>query len=76
MPRYKGGVSARVIERDFPHVVEMLVPESGFGKKLDAMYDFHERHGIRAQRGRGRRDERGRDYVTWCFADPAIASRC
>jgi hypothetical protein len=74
MSRYKGRASVTSVERDFPHVVEMQVPANGFGKKLDAMYDFHTRHGIRAQRGRGRRDASGRDYVTWCFADPAIAA--
>jgi hypothetical protein len=65
--------SFKSIERDFPHIVEMIVPEGGFGKTLDAMYDFHARHGIQAQRGRSRRDENGRDYIRWCFADPAIA---
>jgi hypothetical protein len=23
--------------------------------------------------GRGRRDENGRDYIRWCFADPETA---
>jgi hypothetical protein len=32
MTRYKGRVSARAIERDFPHVVETVVPE-GSGPK-------------------------------------------
>jgi hypothetical protein len=41
MTRYKGRQSAKAIERDFPHIVEMVVPEGGLGKRLDAMYDFH-----------------------------------
>ena len=38
MSRYKGRVSARAIERDFPHVVETVVPKGGLGKTLDAMH--------------------------------------
>jgi hypothetical protein len=46
MTHYKGGQSSKAIEKDFPHIVEMIVPEGGFGKTLDAMYDFHARHGM------------------------------
>ena len=35
MTRYKGRTKAKTIERDFPHHVEMIVPEGGFGKRLD-----------------------------------------
>lgn len=73
MARYKGRKSTKSIERDFPHIVEIAVPLGGLGKRLDAMYDFHAMYGIQAQHERGRRDN-GRDYVTWCFADPAIAN--
>jgi hypothetical protein len=51
MTRYEGRQSAKAIERDFPHIVEMVVPEGGLGKRLDAMYDFHARHGVRARLG-------------------------
>jgi hypothetical protein len=74
MSRYKGRTSPNSIERDFPHIVEMIVPEGGFGKALDAMYDFHARHGIRAINSTGRRDENGRDYIRWCFADRGLAA--
>jgi hypothetical protein len=50
MTRYKGRVSAKTIERDFPHVVETIVPEGGLGKTLDAMHEFHTRHKIEAAR--------------------------
>jgi hypothetical protein len=73
MSRYKGRTSLKSIERDFPYIVEMIVPEGGFGKTLDAMYEFHTRHGIRAINSTGRRDENARDIIRWCFADPAIA---
>jgi hypothetical protein len=74
MTSYKGQLSSKAIERDFPHIVEMVVPDGDFGKWLDAMYDFHARHGIQAQRGRWRRDKNGRDYIRWCFADPGLAA--
>jgi hypothetical protein len=67
MRRYKGSTSFKIIERDFPHIVEMLVPLGGFGKDLDAMYDWHRARGIEDRHGRGRRVE-GRDIVSWCFA--------
>ena len=73
MTRYKGRTSFKSLERDFPHIVEMIVPEGGFGRTLDAMYDFHARHGIRAINSTGRRDEYNRDYIRWCFADPKLA---
>jgi len=61
-------------ERDFPYVVEMLVPEDGFAAKPIAIRQFHNRHGIQAQPGRTRRED-GRDYIRWCFADPAVAAQ-
>ena len=74
MSRYKGRPSAKSIERDFPHIVEMIVPEGGFGKALDAMYEWHTHRGIRAINSTGRRDENGSDHIRWCFADPAVAA--
>ena len=73
MTRYKGRASPKAIEREFPHIVEMIVPEGGFGRTLDAMFDFHARHSIRAINSTGRRDENGRDIIRWCFADPKLA---
>jgi hypothetical protein len=37
MPRYKVRTSAQAIEKDFPHIVQMIVPLGGFRKKLDDM---------------------------------------
>ena len=71
MPR-KGPATPEATERAYPYIVETLVPEGGFGLKLDAMHQFHARHGIQPQHGRSRR-EKGRDYIRWCFADPGIA---
>ena len=72
MTRYKGRQSAKAVEQDFPHFVDMVVPPGGLGSRLDAMYDFHTRHGIKPQRGHGRHDANGA-VIRWCFADPEIA---
>ena len=72
MTRYKGRANAKAVERDFPHFVDIVVPLGGLGARLDAMYDFHTRHGIKPQRGHGRHDANG-SVIRWCFADPAIA---
>ena len=74
MGRYKSRASIKTIERDYPHVVEILVPEGGLGKQLDAMHEWHRARNIPVMHGRGRRDENNRDYIRWCFADPAIAA--
>ena len=56
MTRYKGRTKTSLIERDFPHRVEMIVPEGGFGKRLDEMHEWHRARGIQAMFGRSRRD--------------------
>jgi hypothetical protein len=76
MPRYPRYTpfSAKAIERDFPHIVEMRVPLGGFGTKLDAMHEWHTKRGIRALHLTGQRDENHRDYIRWCFADAETAA--
>jgi hypothetical protein len=73
LSRYKGRPNPKAIEKDFPHIVEMRVPEGGFGSKLNAMHRWHDARGIPALNSTGRRDEHNRDYIRWCFADPEIA---
>jgi hypothetical protein len=73
MARYKGRSGSKAIGRDFPHIVEIVVPPGGLGKQLDAMYDWHRERGIEAHRGSGRREE-GRDIIRWCFADEKTAA--
>lgn len=73
MNHYKGRAKTSLVERDFPHHVEMILPEGGFGKRLDAMYEWHRTRGIQAMRGHSRRRERPR-LVTWCFADAETAT--
>jgi hypothetical protein len=72
MTRYKGRAGLKVIDSKFPHHIDMLVPEGGFGGRLNAMHDWHDARGIPAVRGQSRR-ENGRDYIRWCFADPKLA---
>jgi hypothetical protein len=69
----KRPISPEETEREFPHVVEMLVPEEGFASKLIAIRQFHTLRGIEARPGRSR-CESGRDYIRWCFADPGVAA--
>ncbi len=68
-----GSWAARANERDQPYIVEMVIPEEGFGHRLRlAMDGFHRSRNIRARFGRHfRRD--GKDYCRWCFADPSVA---
>ena len=73
MSRYKGRASLKVIESKFPHHVDILVPEGGFGARLNAMHDWHDARNITAWRGQSRRED-GRDYVRWCFADLETAA--
>ena len=75
MPRAKGRNSPKSIERNALHIVEMVVPLGGLGKTLDAIYDFHARHGIRAKHGRTRHDVNGHNYLRWRFVDRRTAVR-
>ena len=72
MGRYKSSQSAKAVEKDFPHFVDIVAPLGGLGSKLDAMYEFHTQYGIKPQRGHGRHDANG-SVIRWCFADAAIA---
>ena len=76
MTRYKGRPDAKSLARDFPHIVEMLLPPTGFGNRLNAMFDWHTANGIESQRGPERREVVDHDiryFVRWCFADRATA---
>ena len=73
MTRYKGRTKNSLNERNYPHHVELRVPDGGFGRRLDDMHNWHLARSIRAKLGRGRRDKDNRNYVTWCFADAAMA---
>jgi len=65
----KGEQTAKRNEHDYPHIVEIVVPEFGFGRRLDDMSLAHRKLGIEQHRGGGRRDSEGHFYARWCFAD-------
>jgi hypothetical protein len=71
MTRDKVRTSFISLERVFPHIVEMIVPEGGFGKTQDAMYDFHARHGI----GWGSAFHRRNHPLTRAFFDSYLGRR-
>ena len=73
MTRNKGRASAKTIEKDFPHFVEFPIPEGGFGDRLNTMHDWHLARGIPARHGQSRRDENGRYFIRWCFAEATTA---
>jgi len=70
MVRYKGQVTSRQIDRDFPHQVEIPIPPGGLRKQLDLMYQFCRG---RAFMTRGANRRVGDDAMRWCFADPTEA---
>jgi len=72
MSRYKGSQAAKIIEQSFPHSVDVAVPSGTLGPRLNAMYDFHARHGIQPTRGQWRPGSDG-GSITWWFADQALA---
>lgn len=75
MAERKGRTGLKSIERDFPHIVELVVSPGGLGKTMDAIYDFHARHDIRAKHGPTRHDKNGHNYILWRFADPKTAAK-
>ena len=56
MTRRKGEVTARMNERECPHIVELVHPPDGFGIILaEWMTRFHTERGIAIRRGRRQR---------------------
>jgi hypothetical protein len=73
MTRRKGEITARMNERDFPHIVELALPEGGYGNRLEDFEMFHRSRGIESRRGRRqRRNEQ--EFVRWCFAERTDAA--
>ena len=69
MSRYKGRASPKENEAKFPHHIDMMAPESGFGSLLNAMHDWHDAR-VRGQS----RHENARYIIRWCFADLVTAA--
>lgn len=65
-------IKARNNEAAFPFVVQIAVPDGGFGCTLDAINAWH-CYGKNRQR-RGQRQRLGeREYWSWCFEELEIA---
>jgi len=73
MSRYKGCAGLKENEAKFPHHIDTMAPESGFGSLLNAMHDWHDARSIEAVRGQSRH-ENARYIIRWCFADPEAAA--
>ena len=71
MTRRKSEITARMNERDYPHIVELPVPPGGF-RAADDMLAFHRERDIQIRRGQGRNYD-GQSYVHYCFADAVDA---
>jgi hypothetical protein len=71
MSRLKSEITARMNERDYPHLVELTLPSGGFRTRSDDMLAFHRERGIQIRRGQGRNDN-GQFYVRFCLGDPKL----
>jgi hypothetical protein len=72
MSRRKGEQTARMNERDFPHIVELPLPFGGLREPTQQIAAFHEERRLPMRFGRSRRDD-GEFCVRLCFADAADA---
>ena len=60
-------------ERNFPHIIEIALPESGLAANVSReMARFHRSRDIRPRSG-PTRTQNGQHYGRWCFSEPAVA---
>jgi hypothetical protein len=59
-------------ERDFPHLVELVLPPEGFRGVLLEIDVFHREHRIPVRRGLNRHEVK-QVYIRFCFPDAATA---
>jgi hypothetical protein len=72
MSRRKGEQTARMNERDFPHLVEIPLPPGGLGNLEGAIAAFHDERKISMRFGLSRRED-GEFCVRLCFSDSTDA---
>jgi hypothetical protein len=72
-----GGPWTGKSKRDFPYIVDTIIPERGFEKQLNKMSNWYLHHGTRGPSEIKLRDENkgGRSYMRWYFTDHATARR-
>jgi hypothetical protein len=64
---------ALVIEREFPHIVEIALPVNGLDVHINReMATFYRLRNIQPRFGR-RKTRTGQDHCRWCFLDRATA---
>jgi hypothetical protein len=64
--------NVRSNERRFPFVVQLVVPEGGFGRTLDTINAWH-RYGVVQQRIGQRQIMGDQEFWRWCFEDVKTA---
>lgn len=69
----KDKMKALTDERDFPFVVQIAVPDGGFGCTLDAINAWHFYSRIRQRRGRHQHIGK-QEFRHWCFEGIEIAT--
>jgi hypothetical protein len=70
----KGKTASRVSERRFPFIVQIEVPETGFGLTIDAINAWHRYTNNKQQRARPQHAGRQK-FGRWCFARLEIAEK-
>jgi hypothetical protein len=70
--RYKGQVTPKMIDRDYPHQVEIL-SDDNLGPRLPTMHEFCRNMDVKTHGLGKRRIEIGRDGMRWCFKTPTDA---
>ena len=73
MTRRKSGNTRRLNEREFPHVIELVVLLGSFGSRSAEFETFHRERSIPIRRGRSRH-KANQSYVRFCFPDVATAN--
>jgi hypothetical protein len=71
--RYKGQITSRQIDRDYPYQVEIAIPEGGLGTRLNAMHEFCRGADFQTRGVGEKRLRTGRDGVRFCFKTPDLA---
>jgi hypothetical protein len=71
--RYKGQITPRIIDREYPHQVEIPIPDAGLGSRLNAMHDACRGVDYQTRVIGKKRIETGRDGVRFCFKTPEQA---
>jgi hypothetical protein len=71
--RRTGEITPRQVDRDYPHQVEIAIPEGGLGTRLSAMDEFCRGADFRTCGMGAKRLRTGRDGVRFCFKTPDMA---